>query len=520
VTQPAFLISPRSYRAILFDLDGVVTKTNALHQAAWKEVFDQFLEDWSAATGAIVPPFDEESDFRRYVDGVPRVAGIRRFLTSRGIEIPQGSADDRPPERTLLGLSQAKHQAFVRLLSKYGVEVYEPAVELARQARAAGIKTGLVTSSRHCSLVLQTAGISDLFDLTIDGNEAERMGLRGKPHPDGFEAAARGLLVPSACAVVLDDAVTGVLSAHLGMFGCVIGVDRTGHPEALQASGADLVVTNLRQIAVIREGELIRQPSAELPSALSCLSFIRKLARRKRLVVFLDYDGTLSPIVDRPEDAILPPDTRAAIERLADRYSVAVVSGRDLDDVRRLVSIPNIFYAGSHGFEILTPDERRIISDEVLEYLPLLDSTQSRLEAATRNIPGAAVERKKFSLAVHYRNVLIDRVQEVREVVDSCLAETPDLRMTPGKKVFDFQPRLEWDKGKALLWMLRTLGLDGCATLPLYIGDDVTDEDAFREVQERGVSIVVRDEPRTTAARYALEDPEQVQIFLQSFAED
>jgi alpha,alpha-trehalase len=515
VEQPAFVISPRSYHAVLFDLDGVVTKTNALHATAWKTVFDRFLQAWSAATGVNVEPFDPTIDYRQYVDGVPRIAGIRRFFASRGVQVPFGSTADPPTALTICGLDRAKHEVFLELLRTAPVEVYEPAVKLARDLRASGIKTALVTSSRHSAMVLQAAGIADLFDLTVDGDDVLRMGLRGKPHPDSFEAAARALLVPSACAVVIDDALTGVRSAHLGMFGCVIGVDRTGQPESLQQSGADIVVTSLQQIVVLSDGCLLRAAAADLPSALACLPLIRRLASRKRLVICLDYDGTLSPIVERPEDAVLSDETRSAVMTLAARHPVAVVSGRDLEDVRRLVAIPRIFYAGSHGFELFTPDGRRIVSDEVMAYLPLLEATQRKLEAAVRDIPGATVERKRFSVAVHYRNAPASREDEVRRIAENCLEESPELRMTPGKKVFDFQPRLNWDKGKALLWMLDMQGLDSCATLPLFIGDDVTDEDAFREVQERGIGIIVREEPRTTTARYALENTSEVKEFLQ-----
>ena len=256
--------------------------------------------------------------------------------------------------------------------------------------------------------------------------------------------------------------------------------------------------------------------TAELPSALERLEEIEARARDKRLAVFLDYDGTLTPIVDRPELAVLSEQTRDTVRRLAGCLRVAVISGRDLRDVRRLVGIDNIFYAGSHGFEIEGPQGWRLESPEGAELLPVLDEVEGELQQRLRAIPGALVERKKFSVAAHYRLVEPGSLQAVEDAVAQAAGRHPELRRSAGKKVHELQPAIDWNKGKALLWLLEVLELDAADVLPLYLGDDITDEDAFEVMRGAGVGIVIRDEPRPTAAAYGLDNPDEVRRFLES----
>ncbi len=252
----------------------------------------------------------------------------------------------------------------------------------------------------------------------------------------------------------------------------------------------------------------------DLPSALERLAEIRARIGTGRPAIFLDYDGTLTPIVSRPEDARLSEDTRQTLRRLAARSTVAVVSGRDLRDVQALVSIPEIFYAGSHGFEIAGPEGRQGQFEQGSDFLPILNKAQAELDAQLQSVRGAHVERKRFSVAAHYRNVAPAEQRKVESAVRETLARHPRLRLSPGKMVFDLQPAIDWNKGKALLWLLDALALDPRHNLPLYVGDDLTDEDAFRVLRERGIAIVVREGSRPTAARYALENPSEVRRFL------
>ena len=256
--------------------------------------------------------------------------------------------------------------------------------------------------------------------------------------------------------------------------------------------------------------------TTDLPSALDRLEEITARARHKRLAVFLDYDGTLTPIVDRPDLAILSEETRNTVRELARRSTVAVISGRDLQDVRRLVGIDNIFYAGSHGFQIEGPEGWHPDLQPGAESLGVLDEAERELRELLHDISGVLVERKQFSIAVHYRLVEEGSLKAVEDAVARVAERRPELRRAAGKKVHELQPRVDWHKGRALLWLLEALDLDKPEILPLYVGDDITDEDAFEVLRDRGVGIVVRDEPRPTAAAYALDNPEQVRSFLEA----
>ncbi len=246
---------------------------------------------------------------------------------------------------------------------------------------------------------------------------------------------------------------------------------------------------------------------------------IQARLRGRRLAAFLDYDGTLTPIVPRPELAVLADGMRAALERLARLAPVAVVSGRDLADVRARVGL-ELVYAGSHGFDIAGPGGVRFEHPRGLAALPALDAAERQLRAALAGVEGVLVERKRFTLAVHYRQVRAAFTPAVERAVDAALGTPAPLRKMRGKNVFELLPDLDWDKGAAVLWLLEALALAGNDVLPLYAGDDVTDEDAFRALQGRGLGIVVAAEPRATAARYRLRDPEEVGAFLEALAGD
>jgi alpha,alpha-trehalase len=253
---------------------------------------------------------------------------------------------------------------------------------------------------------------------------------------------------------------------------------------------------------------------------LSALEHVQEIAgaRQRALAVFLDYDGTLTPIVSHPENAWLSDSMRQTLRELAARAPVAILSGRDLGDVRRRVGIDAIIYAGSHGFDIAGP--RGLQRQMATEFLPDLDVAEKELRDVLDGIPGALVERKSFSIAAHYRNVNENYVAEVKRLVDAAAARHPELRRIDGKKVYELLPGIDWDKGKAVLWLLRALDLESRSggIRPIYIGDDRTDEDAFRvlELEQRGVGIVVTGHPRRSAARYMLADSSEVELFLRS----
>ena len=250
----------------------------------------------------------------------------------------------------------------------------------------------------------------------------------------------------------------------------------------------------------------------------SALEHVQEIARRgDRLAVFLDYDGTLTPIVSHPEDAWLSDSMRQTLRSLAARVPVAILSGRDLDDVRGRVHVDGIVYAGSHGFDIAGAGGLR--RELGAAYLPVLDTAETELREALDEIPGAQLERKHFSVAAHYRNVNENEAFKVALAVDAVTAKHRELRRMDGKKVYELLPDIDWNKGKAVLWLLETLGLERRNVLPIYIGDDRTDEDAFRAIEKRGVAILVSEQPQITAASYWLNNPEDVELFLQKITD-
>jgi beta-phosphoglucomutase family hydrolase len=235
---------PDAIRACLFDMDGVLTETATVHAKAWKEMFDAFL-----ATREGQPPFDAHADYDEYVDGKPRYDGVRSFLESRGIELPEGEPDDPPDAPTVHGLGNRKNEVVQRLIREDGVHAYDGSVRFVREARDAGLRTAVVSSSANTREVLKAARIDELFETIVDGHDVADRGLKGKPAPDTFLAAAQALGVDPPAACVFEDALAGVAAGRAGGFGYVVGVDRVGQADALRDHGADVVVRDLAELA-------------------------------------------------------------------------------------------------------------------------------------------------------------------------------------------------------------------------------------------------------------------------------
>ena len=238
-----------AFDAALFDLDGVLTQTAVVHAAAWKRLFDEYLQARSSRDNTAFVPFDIDRDYRLYVDGKLRYDGVKSFLESRGIILPYGESQDGPDRETVHGLGNKKDQYFQAHLKEHGVKVYEDAVRFLRVVRAQGLRTAVVSASKSTEAVVQRIGLTDCFDVRVDGVESARLHLKGKPAPDGFLEAARRLGVEPARAIVVEDAVAGVQAGRNGGFGLVIGVDRTGHAERLREQGATLVTSNMAELA-------------------------------------------------------------------------------------------------------------------------------------------------------------------------------------------------------------------------------------------------------------------------------
>ncbi|MEV5551352.1 beta-phosphoglucomutase family hydrolase [Streptomyces sp. NPDC052309] len=264
-------VTPDDFDAVLFDLDGVLTTTATLHEAAWRSTFDAFLREWDAAHGTSTARFDA-ADYTAYVDGKPRQDGVRDFLEARGITLPPGTPDDPPSARTVWGLSNLKQERVVAELATGRVEVFPGSIAWVREVREAGLKTAVVSSSQNCAAILECVGISNLFDTRVDGQTALDQNLPGKPAPDMFLAAADALGVRPARCVVVEDALAGVVAGRAGNFGLVIGVDRAGQARALAEHGADLVVEDL--------GELLADVTEEVHRSGPRAHRLRAAARR------------------------------------------------------------------------------------------------------------------------------------------------------------------------------------------------------------------------------------------------
>jgi beta-phosphoglucomutase family hydrolase len=239
---------PDGVTACLFDLDGVLTDTAAVHNVAWKQTFDEVLRDRAAREGTEFVPFDSKNDYLRYVDGKPRAAGVRDFLASRGIALPEGSPNDPTDAQTVNGIGNRKNELVLQKIKEGAVQVYPGSVDYLHAVRAAGLRTAVVSASANCKDVLEAAGIADLLETRVDGVTAREHSLPGKPAPDTFLYGARLLdTAPENCAV-FEDAQAGVAAGRAGGFGIVVGVDRVGQADALRAHGADIVVQDLSDL--------------------------------------------------------------------------------------------------------------------------------------------------------------------------------------------------------------------------------------------------------------------------------
>jgi trehalose 6-phosphate phosphatase len=324
------------------------------------------------------------------------------------------------------------------------------------------------------------------------------------------QTAAALAVRPGRCAVITSTE-QGVTDARAGGFALVVAVDPAG---SLRSRGADAVVKDVNDIDV-RAGD---RRMSELPDGLQALD----LTPERQPAVFFDFDGTLSEIVNDPDSARLAEGAADALTSLSAQCPVAILSGRDLADVRQRIGLPGLWYAGSHGFELTGPDGQHHQNTEAAASIPVLAEAAAALADQLGDIPGVAVEHKRFGVAVHYRNAARDRVGEVAAAVRSAGQRT-GLRVTTGREVIELRPDVDWDKGKTLRWVLDYIrdNEGSSSLLPIYLGDDITDEDAFDAVSDDGIAILVRhsdDGDRATAARYALNDPDRVREFTERLA--
>ena len=379
--------------------------------------------------------------------------------------------------------------------------LFESTINLVRKLLDVGVVTAVYASRPGGQQLLKAAGIDDLFGVCVDGVPAAAL-----------VEATRELGVRPGRSVVIDDAGAGIAAAYDGGFALVIGVDRAGHADRLLGCGADVVVVDPGDVAVRASDRRI----SLLPDAVESYGQIVGVLGAREPVLFVDYDGTLSPIVADPSAATLVDGAAKALESMASQCPVAILSGRDLADIRTRVVIPGIWYAGSHGFELTEPDGTYHENDAAAAAVGVLERAAAELVESLAEVPGVRVEHKRFAVAVHYRQVAPEHIGEIVSATHK-VGQRDGLRVTNGRMLVELRPDIDWDKGTTLAWIRDRIDAAG-SLLPIYIGDDLTDEDAFDAVQFDGIGIVVRhdeDSDRKTAARFALQSPDQVREFIQ-----
>jgi alpha,alpha-trehalose phosphorylase len=389
-------VSLDDFEAVLFDLDGVLTSTRSVHAAAWKRTFDDFLLTWDARHGSGGGRFDEQTDYAAYVDGKPRQEGVRGFLASRGIELPEGTADSRPEEESVWGLGNRKQLLVEDQLERTGVEVFPGSIAWVRELREAGLKTAVVSSSRNCERVLTHAGITNLFDTWVDGETTLALGLRGKPAPDGFLEAARRLGVSPERAVVVEDAIVGVMAGWAGEFGLVVGVDRDGHRDELAAHGADIVVTDLGELLAASTDEVHRAgPRAH-----------RLLAAARRIIAATgDYPTDPWRMVERAYN----PDFVAQTETLfavSNGFLGIRASFEEGQPSYRPATLLNGFH---ETWPIVYPETAHGLATTGQTIVPVPDGTTIRLFVDDDPLSCESTEVREFERALDMRRGVLER---------------------------------------------------------------------------------------------------------------
>ncbi len=494
-------IDPRRLDAMIFALEDVVVDTAAIRSVVWSDALGDFSSHPAPFTG---------DDYRRFVDGVSHVDAVASVLSSRGIDLPRGAPSDSTTEETVWGFANRVEESFRTHIMRERVPVFDSAVELVRRLQSAGVRTAAVSSSPDAEQILEAAGVGGLFP-----SPPARM-----RDANGWAAlveTARALGASPSRTGVVHGTRAGVRASRQDGFALVIGVDCTGEVERLRGAGADVVVSDLSRVE-FRGGT---HRLSDIPDALTSRHQSAAILRTRQPAVFLDFDGTVAEIVNDPAAAQLVDGVATELARLARNCPVGVISGRDLADVQARVGVPGIWYAGSHGFELVGPDGQGYQNDTALVAAPSLDRVTSTLTDRLGSFPGVLLERKRFAVAVHHRNVEADLVDDVVAAVYAVAAGEPGLRATSGRKVTELQLDVDWDKGRALSWVLDHVS-ESDDLLPIYIGDDLTDEDAFDAIEGRGFGIVVRHDEggdRRSSAQYAVDGPAQVHELLQRIAD-
>lgn len=481
------------FSALVLDVDGVVTDTRKHHLRAWKKVFDEILS--TRGLSEFTP-----SDYERFVDGKPREDGIASFFNSRGISLEASE---------VRSIGDAKNEFYLGLLEEDPPKTYDDFLEAHTFWESQGLILIAVSSSKNARMILDRAGVASKFETIFDGTDALALKLRGKPAPDIFlQALKSNNLTPEDSALV-EDSVAGISAGRSGNYKFVFGMSRQGQTASsvLYRSGADAVVSSLREVGILKNG------------LLNWTDFLARVGDRE-VALFVDFDGTLTDIVDDPKDAQLSESMRALLETCSKSFKVSVISGRDRVDVKQRVGIESVFYSGCHGLEISGPGCFHFEVEEVSKLLPRLEEATLLLTSKFSHISGVLIERKRYSTALHYRMVTGVPEERVEREALEALRGFGELRIKLGKKVIEILPNVNWDKSLAVEKISEILAIDPRLTVPIYIGDDTTDEDVFVAYRRKGICMKVCDDEYLKNAHYALASPREVHRFLELLARE
>jgi trehalose 6-phosphate phosphatase len=500
--------------AVILDLDSIITNMATLRIKSWEKTFRRYIKENNSKS----TPFSKR-DYNMYFEGRPEFNSLLNFLGSRGILLPEGTDKDPVNANTIWSLYKLKRQIFTEILEKDNMELSANVGNALRDWRSAGLKCGVVSSGWDCRTVLEKTDFSDQFDILIDDFIMKERGLGDKLFMNYLLEVAKELESSPERCVVIVDSLKGVQAGTVGNFSLVAGVDHKNMRKVLIENGADIVVDDIKHID-LNNKELKMFFIEFAPSLFTNLEDFFSLFRNKRPALFLDYDGTLTPIVKNPSEAVLSEDMRSVLTNCSKMLPVAIISGRDLDDLKQLVRISNIIYGGSHGFRITGPGGLYMEHPDSDKILPGLNGIEDKLHKLFDNkIAGIKIERKRYAIAVHYRNVAEEDVPFIIREVENTIDQSSGFRKGEGKKVIEVRPDVDWHKGRAIGWLLERREFNaGEEVIPIYIGDDLTDEDVFENLPESGIGILAGFHGGKTSARYSLKNVYQVRLFIEMLA--
>jgi trehalose-phosphatase len=511
--NPPVVIDPRYHDAVIFDLYGALTDAAAVERQAWASLFNDYLVLRPAYEGEDHSLFSDD-DYHQLVDGKPRPDGVADFLAARGITLPRGMASDVGHD-TIHGLANRQRKLSADLLDR-DVPLLAAMVTLTRKLREIGVATAVHASGTASQRLSVGDRIGDNhLDVFIDEVAPGGEGNAGPiVLPDAIPVldAANTLGVRPHRAVVVGDTEERLSEGRDAGFALVIGVDETGSADGRSGGDADFVVGDLADIAV-RTGD---KRISEIPNALESYGQLAGIALGRDSVLFLNYDVVLPQTVSDPVAVTQMDKAVQKLGSLAALSPVVLVSGRDLADIRDRVGIPEIWYAGSHGFELLGPDGSHHEHEGAASAVPALANAADELRETLEDIPGVRVVHNRFTVAVHYPATAPQHIDDIVAATHR-FGKRNKLRVSTGRTLVELRPDVEWAQGTRLAWIRSRLDKPR-SRIPIYIGGDLTDEDAFDAVQLGGVGIAVRhneDGNRRTSARFVLDGPDEVRAMLE-----